>query len=89
MPMEYIVPSLKIATLTDMADEETINERLLNLLELEEDMFVARFHQQVKKNREKPGMIDTSKVKQSRQETLFSCMTTSLHSSRGSFACTT
>ena len=41
MPMEYIVPSLKIATLTDMVDEETVNERLLHLVELEEDMFVA------------------------------------------------
>ena len=27
MPMEYIVPSLRVATLTDMADEETLNER--------------------------------------------------------------
>ena len=53
MPMEYIVPSLKIATLTDMVDEETINERLLNLVELEEDRFVAGFHHQVQKNREK------------------------------------
>ena len=47
MPMEYIVPSLKIAALTDLADEETIEERLLHLLELEEDRFVAGFHQQV------------------------------------------
>jgi hypothetical protein len=53
MPMEYIVPSLKITTLTDMVDEETTNERLLNLVELEEDKFVPRFHQQVQKNREK------------------------------------
>ena len=53
MPMEYIVPSLKIAALTDMADEEIVNERLLNLVELEEDQFVARFHQQVQKDREK------------------------------------
>ena len=45
MPMEYIVPSLKIAALTDMADEETVNERLLNVVELEEDRFVAGFHQ--------------------------------------------
>ena len=37
MPMEYIVPSLRIATLTDMADEETMNERLVKLVELEED----------------------------------------------------
>ena len=44
MPMEYIIPSLKIAALIDLADEETIEERLLQLLELEEDRFVARFH---------------------------------------------
>ena len=36
-----------------MADEETVNERLLNLVELEEDRFVAGFHQQVQKDREK------------------------------------
>lgn len=34
MPMEYVVPSLRIATLTDMADEETVNERLLHLVGL-------------------------------------------------------
>ena len=51
--MEYIVPSLKITSLIDMADEETVNERLLNLIELEEDWFVAGFHQQVQKDREK------------------------------------
>ena len=53
MPMEYIVPSLKIATLTNMANKETVNERLLHLVELEEDRFVVGFHQQVQKNREK------------------------------------
>ena len=44
MPMEYIVPSLKIATLIDLVDEETVNERLLHLVELEEDKFIAGFH---------------------------------------------
>ena len=44
MPMEYIVPSLKIAALTDLADEEIVEERLLHLVELEEDKFVAGFH---------------------------------------------
>lgn len=53
MPMEYIVPNLKIATLIDLTDEETIEERLLHLVELEEDKFIAGFHQQVQKNREK------------------------------------
>ena len=44
IPMEYIVPRLKIAVLTDMADEETVSGRLLNLVGLEEDQFVAGFH---------------------------------------------
>ena len=53
MPMEYVVPSLKIATLTDMADEETVNGILLHLVGLEEDRFIVAFHQQVHKAREK------------------------------------
>ena len=52
MPMEYIIPNLKIIALTDLEDEETVEERLLHLLELEEDRFVVGFHQQVQKNRE-------------------------------------
>ena len=51
--MEYIVPILKIVALTDMADEKTMSERLLNLVGLEEDWFVVGFHQQVHKDREK------------------------------------
>ena len=45
MPMEYIVPNLKIVALTNLEDEEMVEERLLHLAELEEDRFVARFHQ--------------------------------------------
>ena len=45
MPMEYIVPSLKIAMLTYMEDEEIVSGRLLNLVGLEEDRFVAVSHQ--------------------------------------------
>ena len=52
-PMEYILPSLKIAVLTDMANEETMSGRLLNLVGLQEDRFVVGFHQQVQKDREK------------------------------------
>ena len=51
--MEYIVPSLRIVALTDMADADTMNERLLHLVGLEEDHFLAGFHQQVQKEREK------------------------------------
>ena len=53
MRMEYIVPSLKIVALNDMVDAETMNERLLHLVGLEEDHFLIGFHQQVQKVREK------------------------------------
>ena len=53
MPMEYIIPSLIIAQITEMADTDTMNERLAQLLALEEDKFITRFHQTVQKAREK------------------------------------
>ena len=59
MPMEYIMPSLRIATLTKMADCETLEEQLAQIMELEEDHFLVGFHQQVQRNEKKHGMIDT------------------------------
>ena len=53
MPMEYIIPILRIAQITEMADTDTMNERLAQLLALEEDRFIAGFCQKVKKAREK------------------------------------
>ena len=37
MPMEYIVPSLRIVALTGMGDREALEEWLAQLMELEED----------------------------------------------------
>jgi len=53
MPMEYIVPSLWIATLTSMTEHKALKERLAQLEELEEEWFLVRFHQQVQKQHEK------------------------------------
>ena len=53
MPMEYILPSLIIVQITGMADTDTVHERLAQLLALEEDRFIAGFHQKVQKAREK------------------------------------
>ena len=53
MPMEYIVLSLCIAVFTGMANRGALEERLVQLTKLEEDRFLARFHQQVQKQREK------------------------------------
>ena len=53
MPMEYIVPSLRIATLTGMMDCKALEERLAQLAKLEEEIFLVGFHQQVQKQRKK------------------------------------
>ena len=53
MPMEYIVPSLRISTFIEMDDPDMMKERLVKILELEEDRFIARFQEQVQKAREK------------------------------------
>jgi len=53
MSMEYIVSSLRIAELMGMIDRGALEERLVQLDELEEEIFLARFHQQVQKQCEK------------------------------------
>jgi hypothetical protein len=53
VPMEYFVPSLRIATFTDMDGTGVVQDRLVQLVELEEDRFIVGFHQQVQKEREK------------------------------------
>jgi transposase InsO family protein len=47
VPMEYLVPSLRISSFTDMDDPNTVQERITQLVELEEDRFIAGFHQQI------------------------------------------
>ena len=49
MPMEYIVPSPRIAAITGMADRKALEEWLTQLEELEEERFLVGFHQQVQK----------------------------------------
>lgn len=53
MPMEYIIPTLRIGALIGMTDCDALEERLTQLEELEEEQFLAGFHQQVQKQREK------------------------------------
>ena len=52
MPMEYIVPSLRIANFKDMEDHDIMKERMAQLISLEEDRFIEGFHQHVQKARE-------------------------------------
>ena len=53
MPMEYIIPNLRVSQITGMDDTDTMNERLAQLLALEEDRFIVGFHQKVQKAQEK------------------------------------
>jgi hypothetical protein len=43
--MEYLVPRLRIDAFTGMDDTGFVQERLAQLVELEEDRFIAGFHQ--------------------------------------------
>ena len=53
MLMEYTAPSLKITVITEMAYVGVVEERLLQLVQLEEDHFVTGYHQSVEKERQK------------------------------------
>ena len=53
IPMDYIVPSPHIVAFTNMAKPDIMVERLAQLVALEEDHFIANFHQQVQKARDK------------------------------------
>ena len=53
MPMEYIIPILRGAQITEIVDTYMMNERLAQLLALKEDRFIVGFHQKVQKAREK------------------------------------
>eukprot|EP00253_Pinus_taeda_P002713 PITA_02713 len=53
MPMEYIVLNFQIVETIGMVDHTDLEERITQLEELEEERFLAGFHQQVQKQREK------------------------------------
>jgi hypothetical protein len=44
-----MVPSMHVATITDMIERGTIQERLSQLMEMEEDNILEGFHQEVYK----------------------------------------
>jgi hypothetical protein len=43
VPMEYLVPRLRIVAFIDMDDTGVVHKRLAQLVELEEDRFIAGF----------------------------------------------
>ena len=53
MPMDYIVPSLRIAASTGMDDAAALAKHVAQLIYLEEDRLIIGFHQQVAKDQHK------------------------------------
>jgi hypothetical protein len=53
VPLEFMVPSLCVASITHMTERGTVHERLNQLMTMEEDRILAGFHQQVQKARYK------------------------------------
>ena len=51
--MEYIVPSLRIDAIKEIKDIGAVEERLTQLVQMEEDRFIAGFHKNVEKERQK------------------------------------
>ena len=47
MPMEFIVPSLRVIAMTNLTYTNAIRRRLEELMKLVEDIFIAGFHQNV------------------------------------------
>jgi transposase InsO family protein len=53
VPLEFLVPSLRIVAITNITERGTVKERLNQLMEMEEDRILAGFHQEVQKVRDK------------------------------------
>jgi hypothetical protein len=67
--MEFIVSSLRVATITDLSDFDAIGERLSQLLQLEEDRFVKDSISKSRRQERKHGMICILRRKYSKWET--------------------
>jgi hypothetical protein len=53
VPLDYLIWSLCSATITDMIEKGTMNEWLVELMELEEYRIITSFHQEVHKTKDK------------------------------------
>ena len=53
MPIEYIVSILQIVALIEMKDIDIVEERLAQLIQMEEECFIVGFHQNMEKQRQK------------------------------------
>jgi hypothetical protein len=77
VPMEYLVPSLRIVASIDMDDTGVVQERLAQLVELEEDSLLQDFISGYRRKERRPTMTDTSRRNPLSKEIWYWYMTTS------------
>jgi hypothetical protein len=53
VPLDYLIPILCIATITEMTKRGALQEILSHLMDLEEDIIIEGFHQEVQKSKDK------------------------------------
>lgn len=53
MPMEFIVPTLRVDALMNLTQEKEAQKKLEDLMDLEEDGFIPGSHQNVQKVQQK------------------------------------
>jgi len=53
VPLEFLVPSLHVGVITNMIERGVVQESLSKLMEIEEDVIMVGFHQEVQKSRDK------------------------------------
>jgi hypothetical protein len=53
IPMEFIMPRLHVVEINDILESNVVEEILSQLVQLDEHHFIAGFHKQVQKEREK------------------------------------
>jgi hypothetical protein len=87
VPLEYLIPSLCIATITNMTERGTTQEILSQLMELEEDMIMVGFHQEVQKEKDKSWHDRHIKKKNLRKEIWFSSMTVNIYNTQENSGC--
>jgi hypothetical protein len=69
VPLEFLVPSLCIASITNMIESGALHERLSKIMEMEEDMILEGFHRKYINQETNPDMTNILKRKFLRKET--------------------
>ena len=69
--MECIVSSVRIVALTEMTDVDVVEQRLSQLVQMEEERFIVGLNQNIEKKDRKHGMVAILRLRILNLEDLF------------------